>query len=79
MTDDDLSQALQATLGIFGGQSGPDQLSIKYQGFGLKIWASWNVHNRVTESPIIAGKATFAMAREIYGIADPSSDQMALF
>jgi hypothetical protein len=71
MSDDDLALALQATLGIFGGSGGPDQLSITYKGSGLKIWASWHVHNHVAEKPLFAGKATIVMAREVYGIADP--------
>ncbi|NOX52013.1 MAG: hypothetical protein GXP16_15980 [Gammaproteobacteria bacterium] len=79
MSDDELSQALQATLGIFGGSGGPDQLSITYQGSGLRIWASWHVHNHVSEKPLFAGKATIAMARELYGIADPEDGQMCLF
>ncbi|NOX73861.1 MAG: hypothetical protein GXP03_09655, partial [Alphaproteobacteria bacterium] len=66
MSDDDLAQALQTTLGIFGGSGGPNQLSITYQGSGLKIWASWHVHNHVAEKPLFAGKATIAMARLVY-------------
>jgi len=79
MSDDDLAQALQATLGIFGGSGGPDQLSITYKGSGLKIWASWYVHNHVVEKPLFAGRATIAMARELYGIADPEDGQTCLF
>jgi len=79
MTDDDLAEALRATLGIFGGSGGPDRLSITYQGAGLKIWASWQVHNHVTEPPLFAGKTTIAMAREVYGIVDPEDGQMRLF
>ena len=79
MTDDELSQALQATLGIFGGSGGPDQLNVTHKGSGLKIWASWHVHNHVAEKPLFAGKATIAMAREVYGVADPEDGQMRLF
>lgn len=79
MSDDDLSKALQATLGIFGGSAGPNQLSITYQGTGLRIWASRHVHNHVIEKPLFSGKATIAMAREVYGIADPDDWQMRLF
>jgi hypothetical protein len=79
MNEDDLAQALHATLGIFGGSGGPDQLSITYRGSGLKIWASWYVHNHVAERPLFAGKATIAMAREVFGIADPEEEQMRRF
>jgi hypothetical protein len=79
MSDEDLLKALQATLGIFGGSGGPKQLSISYQGSGLKIWASWHVHNHVAENPLLSGKATIAMAREVFGIADPEDGQMRLF
>jgi hypothetical protein len=79
MTDDELTAALQMSLGIFGGSGGPGRMNLTLQGAGLKIWASWGVHNHVTDKPLFAGKATIAMAREVYRIADPSSPQMSLF
>lgn len=78
MSDTELAEALEAVLGIFGCSCGPDQLTITHQGSGLKIWASWHIQNHVTEPPLFAGKATIAMAREVYGIADPENGQMRL-
>ena len=66
-------------LWAFWWSGGLDQLCITYRGSGLKIWASWHVHNHVAEKPLFADKATIAMAREIYGIADPEDGQMRLF
>ena len=56
-----------------------NQLSITYQGSGLKIWAGWHVINHVTEKPIFEDKATIAMAREVYGIHDPADNQLVMF
>ena len=39
LNDAELNKALQHELGIFGGSSGQDIISIAYQGSGLKIWA----------------------------------------
>lgn len=79
MSDKELQQALEDYLGIFGGSGGPDQISIAYQGAGLKIWGAWHGLNHVTDKPLFQGQATTAMARDIYGIADPQSAQLALF
>jgi len=79
MTDDELAEALAFELGIMGGSCGPDCISIAFQGAGLKIWASWSHPNIVRDTPIFAGKATIAMAREVYGIPDPSDRQITLF
>jgi hypothetical protein len=79
MTDDELSAVLSETLGTFGGRGGPGELHLTWQASGLKIWASWHVHNHVREKPVFAGLTTIAMAREVYGIADPSDRQLALF
>lgn len=49
-----------------------------YQGAGLKIWISWEVHNHVTMKPTLAGESTIAMARLIYGLKDPADRQMLL-
>jgi len=79
MTDYDLKHALKNVLGIFGGSGGPGTPSVSYQGNGLKIWGAWEVINHVTTAPLFSGQATVYMAREVYGIADPTKDQMSLF
>ena len=79
MTDDQLADALNATLGIFGGSGGPDRPSVSFTGSGLRIWGGWHVVNHVTEKPLFARKTTIAMARRIYDIADPNKKQMELF
>lgn len=79
MTDAELGDALRDSLGIFGGRGGPGQVHLTWQGAGLKIWASWRIHNHVQEAPIFAGKATIAMAREVYGIPDYGNPQLPLF
>ena len=78
MADNALEKALKQTLGIFGGSCGPARLDVIYRGSGLKIWGSWVVINHVTTKPLFSGAGTIAMAREVYGIADPSDGQMAL-
>lgn len=79
MTDEQLEDALTRALGIMGGSCGPDCISVSYQGAGLKIWASWTWPNIVTDRPIFQGRATIAMAREVYNIPDPSNRQQSLF
>lgn len=79
MTDDELKTALEITLGVFGGSGGPDQLSITFQGAGLKIWGGWHVVNHVTEKPLFAGVQTMAMAREVYQMPDPDDRQLRLW
>jgi len=79
MTDTALAEALAYELGIFGGRGGPGELSLTYQGAGLKIWISWEVQNTHTTPPTFQGKATVAMARLVYGIKDPADAQLALF
>jgi len=78
MTDDELAAVLQDTMGIFAGRAAPGQLHLTWQGAGLKIWASWHVHNHVTEAPAFKGLATIAMARECYGIQRLGDRQMRL-
>lgn len=78
MTDADLESALKSYLGIFGGSGGPDCIDISFQGAGLKIWASHDVHNHVTAKPIFEGRTTLRMARQIYDISDPSDKQLPL-
>lgn len=79
MTDAELAEALAFELGIFGGSSGPNGLSLIYQGAGLKIWISWTIQNHVTTKPVFEGKRTIAMARQFYGINNPADRQLALF
>ena len=79
MSDGNLWHALQSSLGIFGGSCGPDRPSITYQGAMLKIWGDWSVVNHVITPPLFSGKATVDMAREVYGIGDPTKDQLSLF
>jgi hypothetical protein len=71
--------ALRDELGIMGGSGGPGQPSITFQGSGLKIWASWESINMVQDKPLFAGRSTIVMAREVYGILDPSDRQTSLF
>jgi len=79
MTDKELRTALEQSLGTFGGCGGPDRLSVSFKGSGLRIWGGWYVVNHVIEKPIFAGAVTIAMARLVYGIADPDNDQFVLF
>tara|TARA_R110002072_G_scaffold302578_3_gene486435 strand:+ start:4104 stop:4436 length:333 start_codon:yes stop_codon:yes gene_type:complete len=79
VTDERLEELLKNALGIFGGSGGPCRLSICHQGCGLKIWAGHTTVNHVREKPIFQGKATIRMAREVYGIADPTNSQLELF
>ena len=79
MTDAQLEEALKEVLGIFGGSGGPDRPSITFTGSGLRIWGGWHVVNTQTEKPLFAGKRTIAMARQVYGIADPNNNQLDLF
>lgn len=62
-----------------GGRSGPDELSLWFQGAGLKIWISWEIQNTHRTKPTFEGKSTIAMARFVYGIKDPSDIQLTLF
>lgn len=79
MTDDELAAALEQILGIFGGSSGPDRLSVAYTGAGLRIWGGWHVVNHVAEQPLFSGRQTIAMAREVYGISNPDDQQLNLW
>lgn len=78
LTDEALAEALTFELGILGGSSGPDRLSLTFQGSGLKIWISWEVHNHMSMKPTFESKSTTAMARLVYGIKDPSDRQLTL-
>lgn len=79
LSDADLEKALRFELGIMGGSCGPGQLHLAYQGAGLKIWASAEAINLVQDRPVFEGRATMAMARQVYGIRDPADRQLALF
>lgn len=79
MSDEELKAALEYEIGIFDGSGGPGDMSLTYQAAGLKIWADWNVvAPHVDRKPIFQGTATIRMAREVYGIKDPTNAQMAL-
>ncbi|MBA4173808.1 MAG: hypothetical protein C0511_14440 [Hyphomicrobium sp.] len=78
LSDTELAEALAYELGIFGGSCGPGILALTYQGAGLKIWVSHEVHNHVTMKPTFEGKTTLAMARLVYGVKDPADRQLSL-
>ena len=80
LTDDELWTALSSEIGEFGGRSGPDRMCVTYQSSGLRIWGSWHMmpipsDNRV---PLFKGLSTLAMARRVYGVADPTDMQLEL-
>jgi hypothetical protein len=77
LTDEELAEALKCEIGIFGGEGGPGMLGISYQGSGLKIWADRGIGS-LRRKPILAGAATVAMARSVYGIKNPDDKQMSL-
>ena len=79
MSDDDLRSALAESLGLFGGSGSPDGPSVAYSGAGFRIWGGRHTVNHHTQRPLFAGDLTVAMAREVYGIADPQSGQLKLF
>ena len=79
LTDEQLELALAYELGTAGGSSGRDMLSVEYSRSGLKIWASWESTNSYSDSPVLEGRRTMMLAREVYGIADPTDMQMAMF
>ena len=78
MSDKDLNAALEHCLGIFGGSGAPQQLSVSFKGSDLRIWGGRHIINHVKEPPLFSGKATIAMAREIYGITNPDEKQLSL-
>lgn len=79
MSDAELAAALAYEIGIFGGSSSPDGLSLSYQAAGLRIWIGWEIQNTHKQLPVFQGAATVAMARRVYGIRDPADKQLALF
>ena len=78
MNDAELKAALEQVLGIFGGSGGPGRLSVCFKGAGLRIWGGRHSFNHVEEKPLFSGASTIAMAREVYGIANPELEQMTL-
>ena len=78
MADGELRHALEQSLGIFGGSSGPGMPSVTVMGSGLRIWGGWDHVNHVTDRPLFSGRSTMAMARTIYAIVDPHDDQLSL-
>lgn len=79
LTDDELSEALSYELGIFGGSTSRSGIDVTYQRAGLKIWAARSFVDRSKTGPVLQGKTTIEMAREVYGISDPNETQLALF
>lgn len=79
MTDQQLAKALESSLGIFGGSSGPDRLSVAHTGSGLRIWGGWHIVNHVTEKPLFAGQRTIEAARAVYTVKNPDNKQLDLF
>lgn len=80
LSDAELAEALAHEFGIEGGGSGPDSISYAYRAAGFKIWASWeHICPQFDTRPLLEGKASIRMAREVYGIADPDDDQLSLF
>ena len=76
--DEELNELLARALGIAGGSAGPGRINVSYKGAGLRIWASWGYYNEFTDKPIFSGQQTVKMAREVYGISDPSNHQLGL-
>ncbi len=79
LDDDGLKKALKYELGHFGGSGCKDSINIAYQGDGLKIWAGAYSLNPCIDAPIIEGTQTIKMARHVFGIIDPATQQMDLF
>lgn len=79
LTDKQLEAELAYELGIAGGSGSMNDLCIAYQRSGLKIWAGWHGADRYSGGPVLEGKRTMMLAREVYGIADPTDAQLAMF
>jgi hypothetical protein len=77
LTDEQLEEAIAYELGAFGSHGG-DPVGVTYQGSGLKIWADRCLGCRRNE-PILQGKETVRLARDVYGIRDPNDKQGRLF
>ncbi len=79
LTDEELKEALAYELGTAGGSGAKGALHVNYQGAGLKIWIAWEIVNPYSMPPTLQGSGTMRMAREVFAIADPNNDQLALF
>lgn len=79
MSDSELTNALERVIGIMGGSSARANCpSVAYAGAGLRIWADWDWAD-MRHKPIFEGDRTLAIAREVYGITDPSNPQLDQF
>ena len=80
LSDEDLEAALRYEIGEWGGRSGPDQMCVSYKRSGLLIWGSWHMMPIPADNrkPLFQGSSTIAMARQFYGVADPSDRQISL-
>ncbi len=79
MSDAELTSALEAVPGIWGGSCGPGRLNVIHQAVGLRIWGGRHIINRFTEPPLFKGAQTLAMVRLQYNIPDPDDPQLPLF
>jgi len=79
MDDLELTAALEMAFSPYSGSCGPDRMHVTAMAAGLRIWASWDIHNPYQTQPIFQGRETLMMAREVYGVADPAERQMSLF
>ena len=81
MTADQLGAALANEIGEEGGGSSmwEDVPAHHVKGAGLQIWLSWDFPRCHQDRPVFKGAETIAMAREVYGIADPAKPQLDLF
>ena len=55
MSDGELAKALAYEIGIFGGSSSADGVSLTYQAAGLKIWIRWEIENTHEQPPTFQG------------------------
>jgi hypothetical protein len=78
LTDEELEALLKSGLRISGGTF-PGDMSFWANGAGLRIWGSRGICMSEKGKPLFQGKQTIAMAREIYGIANPDVAQGSLF
>lgn len=78
MSDEELRDALRDSFGIFNGEGGADELSVCWQGQGLRIWANWGELDTEMLYPIFESNETLDMAREFYQINNPWFDQFSL-
>jgi hypothetical protein len=56
-------EALAHEIGIFGGRSSPDGISLTYQAGGLKIWISWEIGNTREQPPTFMRQNQFSPSR----------------